>query len=496
MKHRSGIKNRFSGRRQFLMGAGASFLLLPPLRSLMLPSAAAQAAAPKKRFVVYIGTNGVDQQHLNPVNQNDLTSIAGAYSAGQKPLSAFGGPISRMIDSDFVSMYPKMNVIQGLSMVGGNGYFGHNTCLLAGAQSPYDSGDTAGFTTLDVVMERSTAVYPIAVPFKAVRVGTGQNGGRDDRSFSFHGATTSDVLLGDTPMFNMLFAQLTGSSPTSNDDKLIVDKVYADLKALQVNPKLSSKDKVVLDQFVSGIVDLQKKVQSQVVVSCNKPSLSLQASKNAYYLAGEEWGNPPSFNSSLMFDNINTMIQLAFACDLTRIAYIGNARCNHDGNVSDDNHHGAPGGSEGAADLQKWGLKKFLKLAQLLDSTPDGSGAGSLLDSSGMLWTNELGDWTTDHNINSMPTVTFGSLGGTLRTGHFMDFRQRPFRDAGTGYPVGRPHKQLLQAFMQGMGVTKAEYMTYGTGQGFGEFSNIAHGQDVFGVYKNEHNDALPFFKL
>src|SRR5262249_37774809 len=109
-----GIKERWVGRRQFLIGAGASFLMLPPLRSLMLPSAAAQVSTPKRRFIVWVSTNGINQEYLYPSDQSDLVAVPNAYSAGYKPLANFSGSISRMIDSDFVSLYPKMNLIQGM----------------------------------------------------------------------------------------------------------------------------------------------------------------------------------------------------------------------------------------------------------------------------------------------------------------------------------------------------------------------------------------------
>jgi hypothetical protein len=458
---------------------------------------AGQAAAPKRRFIVWVSTNGINQEFIFPANQPDLTAVSGAYSAFYKPLANFGGAISPMIDSDFVSMYAKMNLIQGMSMVGADGFYGHNTTVLGGALSPYDTGNTFG-RTLDVVMEKSPNVYGAGsgVPFKAVRVGTGQNG-RDDRSFTYDGKTVSDCLLGDVPMFNLLFGKMTGTSPATSpsDDKLIVDKVYADLQTLQRNPALSSNDKLILDQFISATFDLQSKVNGATTITCSKPSLSLQATGDPYFLPDVDWGNNPNLNSSVMFDNINTMIQLAFACDLTRVVYIGNARCNQDNNVSLDSHHSAIGGAQGAANAQKWGLKKFLKLAKVLDATPDAT-SGTLLDNSGMLYTNELGDWTTDHNIFNIPTVTMGGMAGMLRTGYFMDFRQKPLKDAGTGYYVGRPQKQLLQAFMTAMGVPQSEYMLYGNGTGYGEFGTTAKGVDVYSVYKNEHNNPLPFFKI
>ncbi|MGZ3795471.1 MAG: DUF1552 domain-containing protein [Pseudobdellovibrionaceae bacterium] len=492
--------NRHLSRRQFLMGSGSSFLCLPPLVSLMSDFAMAQVLAPKRRFIAMIGLCGIDPYQIFPPNQSDLTAAPNALSTYYKPLKNFTAPISRLIDSDFVSIYPKMNLLQGLSMTGGL-YQGHNITVLAGTHS--QGGAPTFGRTIDVMMEKSPNVYAATdpVPIKAARVVCGPD---HDNAFTFDTpggkVTYSDALQGDVNLFNFLFARFSQSAPsTPSDDKLIVDKVYDDLKLLQSNKRISANDKTILDQFISSIFDLQTKINTATPPTCQKPSLALQAYGAAYYLP--DYPGWKITDVSAMYDNYIELIKLAFVCDLTRVVFIGNQRCNSDLPEFLAIHHDAPS-SDAAADRQKWGLKKFLKLAKTLDGVADPSGGGTLLDNSGLLFTNELGDWTGGHNVFSMPAVTFGSCGGYFKTGYFVDYRQRPLVDwFNVGHSPGRPYKQLLQSFMTAMGIPKSEYMQYGDGNGYGEFQPGINqfgkvSSTVFSAYAAEHNDPLPFIKM
>lgn len=495
------IENRYFGRRQFLIGAG-SCLMLPPLLSLLPRRLLAQAMTPKKRFAVMVGLCGIDQQQIFPPDQSDLIQAPNAISTYYKSLSSFKAPISRMIDADFTSIYPKMNLYQGLSMTGGL-YAGHNTSILGGVQSQGRLGDVGSKMigrSIDVLLEKSPNVYRPGdtVPVKAARFACGPD---HDAPFSYDTVPTtqvSDYAQGDVQLFNLLFAKMsTGTTAAPSDDKLIVDKVYADLKALQSNPRLSANDKTTLDRYIASVFDLQTKINSGLsnAISCSKPSLNLQATGGAYYLPDYPGWNK-NMSVSTMFDNCMEIFRLAFACDLTRVVFIGNERCNEDALETLPIHHEAPS-SEAAADAQKWGLKKFLNLAKSMDATPDPSGSGTLLDNSILFFTNELGDWTTGHNVFNMPAITFGSGGGYLNTGYFIDYRQKPLKEFQYYYP-GRPYKQLLQSMMQAMGVPKSEYSLYGDGNGFGEFQvGInqfgAVSTDMFKAYQGEHNDPLPF---
>ncbi len=504
------IASRHVSRRQFLIGSGGAFLALPLLTSL-IPERALAALAPRRRFVGMVGPCGVDHYQLYPANYADGTIVSGMESVAYKPLKNFTGQISRMIDSSFVDMYDHMNLIQGLSLTGGY-YQGHNHCVLAGSHSGLRNPQFGA--TLDVAMEQSLNLYPAssAIPLKALRIGRSIQDGvyswkvvPDPAVPDTMKCVLSNVVLGDKNLFNLLFANLgTGgaSAQEQSNRKLVVDKVFEDLQRLQTNPRLSKDDKSTLDYYMTGIRDLQVKVGAAPPV-CTKPTLTLQATGNGnvYQLPSDpRWGIT---SVDAMYDNYMKMIELAFACDLTRIVYINSAIFDNDPAkyIGTDYglHHNAPS-SDVAADRQNYGLKAMQKLARNLSKVTDPFGGGTLLDNSLVLWTNELGAWTTAHNTFSIPTVTFGKGGGYFKSGYHVDYRQRPLINF-AGYNPGRPQKQLLQSIMLSMGMTKPEYSQYGDGSGFGEFKAGINqfgkvDANVFSRYAAEHNDPLPFLSI
>lgn len=508
---------RFVSRRQFLMGSGAT-LALPPLLSLMSPSVAKAAAVTPKRAVIMANLLGVDQQHLFPTGPISLAQVQGPYSVFYKPLSAFTGPVSRIIDSDFAPLYGKMNLMQGLSLCGGN-YQGHNSSILSGTHSGFRSPIYG--KTVDVVLEQSSKVYAPgdAVPHRAIRLRTSV---QDSLSFDrVNGAVSvSSGIQGDRALFNTLFGGALPGQPGADggvnplvqqrwdNEKLIVDRVFQDLKALEANPRLGSSDKrTVLEPYVQAVFELQQRVNANNpatapampgAAACVKPSpaLEVDGQGNGYQFPTEaRWG---VVDCKKMFDNYNEMLRLAFVCDLTRVVFIQNAIYYDDPKMIPPGglHHECPT-SEAAADRQQWGLKRLLDLAKKLDATVDPYGGGTVLDNSIMFWTNELGAWTTAHSTLNLPAVTFGGGGGFFRTGSFIDYRQKPLRNF-KGYHPGRPYKQLLQSIMLSMGLSQSDYASFGDGNGFGEFKQGINqfgfvSNDAFTPYASEHNGPLPF---
>ncbi|MBY0385454.1 DUF1552 domain-containing protein, partial [bacterium] len=513
------FEQRLLDRRQFLIGTGSAVLSLPPLLSLMSSTAAAQALAQKKvRSIIYVGLQGINEDLFYPSNVNGETVVPGVFSTYTKPLNTFSGPISRVIDTSFQSMYSQMNLMRGLSLTCGQ-YQGHNEGMLGGFQ--FDDGENPRGRSIDVIMERSSGVYRPEdnVPRKAVRIIdhshlhpysylTNPDGTR----------TLSGILQGDRQVFNYLFSGLPTSAPTTTvnpavtqdntNDKLIVDRVYSDLKSLENNSRLSREDKTLLDRYISSIFDLQKKINTSSSgggssgPQCIRPTMNLnaQGDGNYYYFPSDAGWRVT--NSSVVYDNYIEIIKLAFMCDLTRVIYIGNNICTdnpQDPQGPGGTHHECPS-AEIAADKQQWGIKKMLKLAQTLNGVTDPqNSSGTVLDNSTILITNELGDWTTGHKTLSMPVITFGSGGGFFKTGQYVDYDQRNYPNPNLFSRLpGRPFKQLLQSIMLSMGVPRSEYMLYGDGTGFGEFKRgINQFQKVdanaFAPYVNEHNDKLPF---
>ncbi len=494
------IQDRLVSRRQFLVGAGSTFLALPPLLSLMPREAAAQAARKKVRSVVYIGYLGIDRHQLVPITDPaGLVTVPGEHSTRYKTLSSFGGGISRVVDSSFVSMYPHMNLFKGLSLTGGN-YQGHNASVLCGSHSGFRNPIFG--KSIDIIMEQSASVYKPGEIIKQKALRIGGSGMSFDRVNGVRINSTN--LKGDLAVFNQLFGSFivtnTGNATQNNtNSKLIVDRVYSDLKSLEGNRRLSSSDKILLDRYMTGFQEVQQKVQANIAglgPKCTVPSLPIEVNQqgNTYQFPSDtKWG---IVSTSVLFDNYIEMIKMAFLCDLTRIVHMENSVWS-DLPISTSSagglHHECAS-SDLAADRQAWGIKKMLKLATVLQSTPDPQG-GTLLDNSTVLCTNELGNWTTGHSTLCMPAILFGRGGGAFKTGYYVDYSQ-PRKLSYT--EVGRPYKQLLQSIMNGMGVPRTEYMQFGDGNGFGEFKEGIDQfgkkmSDAFSIYRNEHNDLLPF---
>ncbi|MBT7610706.1 MAG: DUF1552 domain-containing protein [Bacteriovoracaceae bacterium] len=501
------FENRFFNRRQFLVGSGGIMLSLPTLVSLMPADVLAQVASePKRRSVSYCSIYGIDPHQIFPINETGLIPISGEYQSFSKPLSQINGQISRIFDSSYASLLPYMNIYRGVSHVGSKGH--HNSGALSGSLNGGNQ-PTIG-RSIDVVMEGSSGVYlpNEVVSEKAIRMMTADK----DRGFTYKIVNgqriVSGCMQGDQQLFNKLFAGLNGGNTNGgqNKHKLIVDQVYNDLLGLQNNSRISSKDQIILDEYINGVFELQQKVNSNNTISCGQPTIGLQAnaSGNPYqFPQNNNWGmNTTPGSAGVMFDNITEMIKLAFACDLTRVVYMGNLLWNDNaiGYSSNGGIHHDIGSSDIAADRQKYGIDKFVRnLSLKLLATDDPTGDGNLLDNSVIFSTNELGTWSTLHQTFEMPAFTIGKCGGTLNTGNYYDFRQTnlPNNQQIGGRVPGRPYKQLLQTIMRAMKVPKAEYMQFGDGNGFGTWSDYYTKNDnqinAFAQWTLTHNDPFNF---
>ncbi len=504
------IEQRFQSRRQFLIGSGHFCLTLPPLLSLMPRSVFAQVAGQRVvRYVSCLGMLGIDYHQWTPSDQPDLLPVAGVNDVWYKALSNFNGPVSRVVDSSFQDLYPYMNIISGMSLTGGL-YQGHNTSVLSGTHS--GGRDPVYGKSIDVIIEQSPNVYRPndVVHKKAIRMHDGSH----VEPFSFDrlangSMAISQQLQGDVALFNALMSGLTnggviGPSQAQTNKETVVDQVLNDIRALDNHKRISKSDRELLDRYISGISDLEKKVKANNTLppSCNQPNINFQVTRNGNYwhfprgTGGGSWGVS---SVDAMFDNYIEMFKIAAMCDQTRVFHWGSNTWDYAlvaGGTAGGLHHEAPG-SDTQATRQQYFVKKVADLARAFRDTPDPINGGNLLDNSIMFYTNELGAWTTSHNIWNIPTISFGNGGGKISSGNFIDCRQRPL-NLHNGYFPGRPYKQFLQAVMASMGVTKAEYMQFGDGNGFGEFKDTVNqfgfNSRLFDRYANEHNDPLPFF--
>ncbi len=497
------IKSRYLNRRQFLIGAGKTLLFLPPLASLLPREVFAEMIGTKTRIVTAIGVYGVNPKPRYPEDTIPMNQFMGADHTYYKKLSEMGKKISHMIDFNnpaLAGLEAKMNLIRGLDIVAGtyvNG--GHNFSILSGTlKGQYEPVYGA---SIDTIIENELGV-------RAIRMKTDPRNKKAD-GFSFYrrspgGARqVSSLITGDEALFNKLFPSGSNSEPTDSGptrDMLIVDKVLKDLNQLKNNKRISSSDLIKLEEYITSVHEVQKRMIANRMpaseqVTCNETSLDFQVSGGSSSVKSYE----------KLYENYGDLITLAMQCDRARIAHIANtASSDVDGNGNSFHHDGAPN-ENAQADKQMWFLHRIARLAQKLDAVQDpfDSDGKTLLDNSLVLWTNQLGSWSTSHSMCQIPAITFGSGGGNLRTGYFVDYRKRPFLTAKgwDHHTMGRPYKQLLISIMEAAGLSSNQYLKYGDGNGFGEWQPYwekakdparTHHQ----MFNSEHNKPLPFLSM
>jgi hypothetical protein len=114
----------------------------------------------------------------------------------------------------------------------------------------------------------------------------------------------------------------------------------------------------------------------------------------------------------------------------------------------------------------------------------------TILDNALVHWTQESGQ-TTHESIDS-PVITAGGAAGRLRTGQYIDYRNRsveigePYQGTPVVLHPGLLHQQYLGNVLQAMGLSPGEY-DLGGGGGYPELF-IGEGRDPY--YPNPVLDA------
>ncbi len=504
-KYKKLVENRYFSRRQFLIGAGKTVVTLPPLLSLMPLKVAAQVQKPRVRMMTFVGVYGIDPHQLYPIdNSISMTRFSGAAHTNFMNLNNLQEKVSRVLDfttPELSGLQGKTNLYRGLAMAGGS-YAGHNHSILSGTHS---GGRTPTLgKSIDVIVEQALGV-------NAIRLKTTSGLGKANE-FSFDRDSTgnrkiSNLTFGDENLFRLLFPSGTQSAPAVTNsgptrDESVIDLVLNDVNALLNHQRLSVDDKLRLQEYVDGVNDLQKRIISNrepnsSPIKCGTSNLSYEV----------RVGSNTVQSTDRLFENYADIITLAVQCDQSRIVHIANtAISNSNSNgAHPELHHDCTGASDGSAERQAWFLRRVARLAKKLDARVDpfDPNGGTLLDNSILLWTNELGSWTTHHSVTNIPAVTFGSGGGYFRTGLYADYRIRPLVSAKNGAEtlyMGRPYKQLLISIMRAAGLQSTQYLKFGDGKGFGEFkvgyANTNYTTSAFQDFVNEHNNPLPYVSV
>jgi hypothetical protein len=525
------VRIKSKSRRMFLQGSSGALLGIPFLVSVVPKQARAQQQV-KKRFIALKSystqvirdwyparpTPGYQLRGpWSPANRDDATVALNQLIPGQRdhrwaPLVDFargGQGISRIIDQKFNRYLNKMMLVRGLDFHmdtnhNGGGMLGNFASSEGEAYQDFrrplnEQGNNRNRATIDQIMAYSNSFYTQGVPAGGARsIHLACRRYRGDLKDLMCFTTFGDPNRAPQPVTTILnpqeaFDQIFGGMMNNNNNQTpapetdpgnrtqLMNLVFEDFQRVRNGRRISSSDKLLLDNYMDRLTDLITALSSsgpiQVGGECRVPN------------------RPPSINNASNGTSVResnqhmvNIIIAAILCGHTNIATLDiksgfdsdtGIGSPHAGDVPGQWHGSAHRWSDNdntAAMRQLLGINKWIAdslyypIVEALDAVDDGNGQ-TVLDNSVVYWGNELG---FNHLAYSVPALTAGSAGGFLNTGRYYDYIQwnrqagKFSQDGGHTIP-GVTHNRFLATLLQSMNISQAEYEAYNHGEaGYG----------------------------
>lgn len=469
--------NPFS-RRNFLK-TGMSALALPVLESFPMPAHAAgvaQASGSLKRVMFFCLTNAWYEDIIFPTSTNYMTGPEGVRYI---PLNSLTGDISQMFTAaKYGNLRSKMNLMRGFdlqSKASGGGGHRSNIALMASDER----SATAFNTSFDNVLAASNVFYPKA-PYKKSLVAVAASG---QDSFRYNFSSTNSYLEGPTQIYKEFFMGTTlpnGSTTTTPPDsnltrRLAMKGAMDKVRALSTSTRLSSSDK----QKLSDHADLINKLLPSLapptgstttgVASCSSPSAPMGLDEKMSATSGN--GNRLKAAMDLIY--------MSFNCQLTNLAVFHPVIAADDrslpmGDDAGDIYHQIAGHHHEVANYLKYKgfvLDNLLYLLNRMDSTMESNGR-TMLDNSLVVVVSN--DACSVHSTEDLPVITFGTLGGALKAGNYINYQRLDAPkytgslDQGTfpghkyNYNLGRPYNSFFTTVLNALGISHSGFGEYG----------------------------------
>jgi hypothetical protein len=414
-----------TSRRQVLRNLGISGASLPFLSSL--PSlGAGKTGSTKRRVIFMFSPNGTLPVKFWPGKDGDL-----AKSAILAPLAPF---------------QKHTTVLKGISnRVGGDGdrHMRGMSCLLTGARlhpgniqggSDSPAGWASGISIDQEIKNFLQKNEATRTRFGSLEVGVAVPDRADPWTRMSYAGSNQPLAPLDDP-YQML-DKLYGQSKDRETYASILDSLGSDLK--HVAGKLSKEDRVLLDQHLSLVRNLEKEMAAAAQ-------------------AGELVHPEPELDPNIELVNDNTpqlarmqmdLLVNAMANDMARVGTlqfmrsVGQARMRWL-DINEGHHslsHEPDKNQDAQAKLEKiniWFSQQLAYLAKRLRDTPETNGQGNMLDNTTIVWVNELGKGNS-HTLDDLPIVLVGGQGGE-NPGFFE-------------VPRKTPHNRLLISLAHHMG--------------------------------------------
>ncbi len=491
-------------RRQILRGTGGFVVGLPFLESLAAPRLCLAEVRPpvRKRLAVVKNHHGnLRPQTLDlkqPTPRSEQLFAGHTIHAGdlaprrENGQVVFSEALQAPADRVTYRLLGKMNVYQAIDVP----FFTDHT--KGGPLGNFaETGDPSEFRrqdmreTIDNVLGWSKNFYSdlTGIRERVLLVGTLKFGNEYSWRYTSPATKTGDIVfipghLEPGAAWDSLFRGFDpkpeNTAPRAPAARPIIDLVLEDYKRIrQSDRRLSEKDRQRLDDHVERLHELERKVNDLREPpnrdSCTvpqKPDLPCRETKGIC-------ASDPKRTTEVYVE----MIAAAFFCGLTRLAVFDQAQpfvANFSGDWHQNVAHAADQKrlAENNRNIFNHGM---VGLAAKLDV--EEAGGRTYLDNSLVWSTNENGYDT--HWSHGVATATFGSAGGFLRTGQFIDFRRDQssvWKSLYDGGGHGITMNQWLAIILQSMGLPRSEFEV-GDQQGYGR---MRIGQRFAGRYVPE----------
>lgn len=394
------IMNSSLTRRRFLRHLGISAAALPFLAGL--PSlTGAPLPQRRQRVVIMFSPNGTLPNEFWPEQEGE-----------EFELKSILAPLAPFKDRTLL-LKGIYNKVRG----DGDSHMRGMSCLLTGSEllpgNIQGGSDTPAGWASSISIDQEIKNFLQSQPETRTRFGSLEFGvAVPDRAdpwtrMSYAGAN-QPIAPVDDPY--QMFAKLYGQMKDKESLTSVLDDVSADLK--RVSSKLSARDKMLLEQHMTLVRDLEQELQNpDADAALQHPVPELDPSIE---LVND---NTPQLSRMQIDLLVNSL-----ANDMTRVATlqfmrsVGQARMRWLG--IEEGHHSLshdPDGNEASQEklrkINTWFCGEFAYLAKRLSETPEPAGEGTMLDNTLLVWTNELGKGNS-HTLNDIPCVVVGGAPG------------------------------------------------------------------------------------
>ncbi len=407
-------------RRTLLRGTGT--LLALPLLDAMLPAfARADVAGTPRRLVAFYTACGIRMSSWTP-------AATGANWALTPILNGLG-PINAL-----PSVKDDVLVLTGLAnrpaQPDGPGDHASGTGAFLTASHPFktNASNIRNGISMDQAAANTLKAFT-RFPSLELGINAGGNSGDCDSGYScayannISWASSTQPLAKETnpqSVFDRLFGAvdpnqtLAAVAKRKKYKQSVLDSVKDDAATLK--SKLGTTDKRKIEEFSTGLRELEVRIQSEQPTSCQP---------------GARPGGATDLRAKTtqMLD----LIAFAFQCDLTRVAtfMLQNAGSNYvydflglsDGHHELSHHAGNVAKLAGLEKIGAWEIEQYAYLLRKLKAIPE---AGStVLDNSLVFFSSEIEDGDSHSHFN-MPILVGGRAGGNFTPGRHVRYANAP----------------------------------------------------------------------